>query len=1686
LNLTSERPMKIMGIEDMTLYFKSVETYGKLAGRRQAILEYLKTIQDGVDKIKNRLYPAELLNYEKQRAGKASFDGRLSGLLMLATQRSIDLKEFPNSQKLMALQEQEKLIDFGLANLEQVALVEDIQKRGGGKDLGNAIAQSNRLRSQKASQFAHFQNLFAITKEKGISLSKYPNLVRYGEYLKAFASLDLDEVLGELERVEDKVYASALTKRDVRLIRCMDRYLGLLKTAYQIQMTAKDFRFFKANEADFLTKSYLAFLNRKLADLGYVEDLVSYKELLEQGQQALEAFYESVSQRDSAFIRNAQRIMQQQHQKVAVLISGGYHTQNLKQLFAQKGDSFAVLAPTVTSPTNQKKYEKSLLSVLKRGVKEAPVIELINGRSAKSSGVRLISAVEGHREDLYFGRLRGTPAWMIGSIRPLRRQFFNRRRAGGGADLKLAAARMSQAPDIPTTVGEQRMRGDWRGRDGIVAALKDEFESAMAEALQFIACNETDLDTESVLTMAEQPVGSADRTERGRDIYRVTREWTLSAAGRSIRFFTKNDRFADRTRAENVYGAFAKEQGLTAAACRIRRGPRSVLLADASGRKIFLSEAVPGEDFAAVARKIRSEEDYYAIAREIIRGLAELHAQGIAHADLYPGHICGLDADPSKSRAVFIDFGIGQWVGPRIGPRKRAEVLSGDPVELDLDDLASIFWAQKPARFTSRVERQDWRDWTNRVYDEARLEIAREASEGRRDTEAAPVADESGARTAEKALSIHEVLREHFLGTRTDEVEFDFGITSNKDGKLHAMHIVYFKNSNIDPAEKISMNISATDDSKFSGNLDYCMGQRRLTVNGVHARRAKGKGIYSQIMSLLTKDAVFIHNNWIDHEPTQKLIQEFARSGLSVPHSALAGRSELGAVRKGFVNFTDSAGTRLYSIRLTGDAGEQDQVLGELGDYLREATALENKRRFQGTWHPHDLQVLSRLIETLDGFVARNPDLDGLLLRTHPVLADLRQSNPDWNVRLDDIVANQIRYLKRELDSFPVVRPAASIPASHPGGARVAGVANYYGANADDPDFLMHVWSNATIPEDMDRDQFLDQLELDPAFEGVVVNRSLHRMPENYIAAGSGNYGRIFRNADDKRKVLKVITAQANTNDRDRIQNNIENIIEARILSQIARTSARDAVCVVMEVGVYEDNTFWFEMDSPESSRRLGSVDHIDQFFWDLDERERIQILLRLTERLIEIHRAGYVHQDIYAKNVLVYKEHGQWQAKLIDFGSAQKGADYSATDYAQSLCIDIHCLIRIVNKCLIEPWEEDAQPESSQLTSFKESAEPWRQRLKSIVEAGLVLNVNKPPLALDGEGSLREALEQILSVNSQSAGVGARLAVSIINLDEAQYSPLLVGQKAFLLSLLRGMDDLRGIPGVAVPSEYVLSTDYPADAALRQIHLESIEFAPGNFMLNNQGAIGASSFLFDRTCDVMVLDELGRTTDDRSDIPEKDLVEAFNRILKRHDFHTRVDIATYRDRDGYKLSLAEEIVALYQAAQTPGSSLSDADYLKLNKALLQAVYPRLTENSRRSDIDAHIGQMMERPREPYTYGRGLLAVRSSAAQSNPGLMKSVPYIGMTQAALEELTAKFGEAQAYGYYCRFLRSFGTNIFDIPEANFAQVLAAETDTKTIAGKFERIITNAGYSIPDNSREQLAMAIGAVKRSALSQG
>jgi len=145
--------------------------------------------------------------------------------------------------------------------------------------------------------------------------------------------------------------------------------------------------------------------------------------------------------------------------------------------------------------------------------------------------------------------------------------------------------------------------------------------------------------------------------------------------------------------------------------------------------------------------------------------------------------------------------------------------------------------------------------------------------------------------------------------------------------------------------------------------------------------------------------------------------------------------------------------------------------------------------------------------------------------------------------------------------------------------------------------------------------------------------------------------------------------------------------------------------------------------------------------------------------------------------------------------------------------------------------------------------------------------------------------------------------------------------------------------------------------------------------------------------------------------------------------------------------------------------------------------------------VEAATGRRLGDARRPL-----LLSVRSGAAVSMPGMMDTVLNLGLNDAVAETLARETGDARfAYDAYRRFLDMFGDVVMGIPHHGFEAAMDAlkaergvtqdtdltADDLRDLVERYKAVYRHhTGYMPPDDPREQLRFAIGAVFGSWMS--
>jgi hypothetical protein len=128
---------------------------------------------------------------------------------------------------------------------------------------------------------------------------------------------------------------------------------------FNISLTSDDYAYYRKYRASFAVANFIRFIDAHAplykiqAKLdGNIGSLDAYRE-------KMEAFYECSLERDKAFVKN---IKFTDHDRPnSIIITGGFHTENLRELFAKENVSYVAIMPKFTNPPG---YESPYLKRL--------------------------------------------------------------------------------------------------------------------------------------------------------------------------------------------------------------------------------------------------------------------------------------------------------------------------------------------------------------------------------------------------------------------------------------------------------------------------------------------------------------------------------------------------------------------------------------------------------------------------------------------------------------------------------------------------------------------------------------------------------------------------------------------------------------------------------------------------------------------------------------------------------------------------------------------------------------------------------------------------------------------------------------------------------------------------------------------------------------------------------------------------------------------------------------------------------------------------------------------------------------------------------------------------------------------------------------------------------------------------
>jgi len=374
--LRKGRPGIASGVEEEAPYAENLRLFRKVMASAGASGEWTQTLYGRLDLAASRILKPgtreifrKWWNFEDQHAGLLDF----IKLLLKNSGQGADFETkpwkyqaaWPHLSRLIALQSLEHEFDFEKIAHEK----EDFLKQLKNEKIDPAlIAQLEKRTREEAKDFknsgsrALFEKIFEALGDRKLSLSSFPHFLKWARYQILSEEIKAVELEEETERfARETVSGQAETPDQKNILKLFCRLL-LLKKTFKLELSRKEWA--RVQKDRKMLNPVLISKNLKQLLAGKRDVAPLALDYFEKAGAVLDQaidFYEKAVQRDSILIHHTLEDMEKNRAEKAVLITGGFHGEGIKEILKQKGIAYVQITPAMGGEISPRAYVNRMM-----------------------------------------------------------------------------------------------------------------------------------------------------------------------------------------------------------------------------------------------------------------------------------------------------------------------------------------------------------------------------------------------------------------------------------------------------------------------------------------------------------------------------------------------------------------------------------------------------------------------------------------------------------------------------------------------------------------------------------------------------------------------------------------------------------------------------------------------------------------------------------------------------------------------------------------------------------------------------------------------------------------------------------------------------------------------------------------------------------------------------------------------------------------------------------------------------------------------------------------------------------------------------------------------------------------------------------------------------------------------------
>ncbi|KJJ84243.1 conserved hypothetical protein, secreted [Candidatus Omnitrophus magneticus] len=363
--------VNLWGVEDKDMYITNLQIYRNSLKYKENVDRYLKQLEDIFGYLKTHIYSSGLFKidraYLEYKSGSMEFKKYLEFILTIAKSYSVNLTLFQNLDKLVKILNYESTINFKKTEDERSDLYNGLKRALSTVEVRELLTKTIAFKSKIISKKKFYEYLLDKAEKLNMDSSKIQMLKAYTAYVALYEEVDKSKIMEELNKFEDALKKEIYRNEQEKKLNQLSRNLVLLNNIFSISLIKTDYKYYLENENSFDTENFINFSKKETTKYNIPFQPYIDIDKLDFYRKDIARFYELSFKRDHAFLQNIKYSdipsnENTEQKKAAILITGGFHTENLSDLMDKQGINYISILPRFTTSAEFKNPYFEILS----------------------------------------------------------------------------------------------------------------------------------------------------------------------------------------------------------------------------------------------------------------------------------------------------------------------------------------------------------------------------------------------------------------------------------------------------------------------------------------------------------------------------------------------------------------------------------------------------------------------------------------------------------------------------------------------------------------------------------------------------------------------------------------------------------------------------------------------------------------------------------------------------------------------------------------------------------------------------------------------------------------------------------------------------------------------------------------------------------------------------------------------------------------------------------------------------------------------------------------------------------------------------------------------------------------------------------------------------------------------------